>query len=192
MSIETTAATANQPTATWHEVDGIIEHDNKLPNWWLMTLFAAIAFAIAYWLVYHLFGALPLVRETYRADLIAHQARQAQIAATRPLDDAMLASLVADDGAIARGKATFASTCAACHGQNGEGLVGPNLTDNAWLHGGAPMAIYGVVQTGVLAKGMPAWGATLGDSGTKDVVAFVLSLKGKHLSGKAPEGSPEG
>lgn len=179
------------PSAVWHEVDGIIEHDNKLPNWWLFTLFSAIFFAIAYWLVYHTAGVLPLIRETYNDDVAAHQARQAALAASRPLDDATLAALATDESAVARGKATFASTCSACHAQNGEGLVGPNLTDTAWVHGGKPMAIYGVVANGVLAKGMPAWTATLGDQGTKDVVAFVLTLKGKNLPGKAPEGVVE-
>jgi cytochrome c oxidase cbb3-type subunit 3 len=190
--MSTESKNPDAPTAVWHEVDGIIEHDNQLPNWWLFTLFGAIFFAIAYWLVYHTAGVLPLIREGYRADVAAHAEQQARLAASRPLDDTTLSTLAKDEAAVTRGKATFTSTCAACHGQNGEGLVGPNLTDNAWVHGGKPMAIFGVVQNGVLAKGMPAWGATLGDGGTKDVVAFILTLKGKNLPGKAPEGTPEG
>ena len=53
------------------------------------------------------------------------------------------------------------------------------------------MAIYGVIAEGALQKGMPAWKATLGDNGTKDVVAYVLTLKGKNLPGKAPQGNVE-
>ncbi len=179
------------PTAVWHEIDGIIEHDNKLPNWWLFTLFGAIIFAIGYWLVMETGGFIPGLRETYRADYAAHVERVAAAEAARPLSNESLLAASKDDSAVTRGKATFAGTCAACHGQQAEGLVGPNLTDNAWIHGGAPMAIYGVVADGVLAKGMPAWKATLGDTGTKDVVAYLLTLKGKNIPGKAPQGNVE-
>jgi len=179
-------------TAVWHEVDGIIEHDNKLPNWWLFTLFGAMVFAVVYWLAYQTTGALPSLREVYQQDVAAHEAKQAADAAARPVDDASLTALANDPTAVARGKASFTAICSACHGQNGEGLVGPNMTDNAWIHGGGkPMAMHLVVSEGVIAKGMPAWKATLGDNGTKDVVAFLLTLKGKNLPGKAPEGTPE-
>lgn len=179
-------------TAVWHEVDGIVEHDNKLPNWWLFTLFAAMFFAVVYWLAYQTTGALPSLRETYREDYAEHVAKQAAAAAARPLNDETLTAMSKDDAAVARGKVTFTAICAACHGQNGEGLVGPNMTDNAWIHGGKPMAMHLIVSEGFIAKGMPSWKATLGDSGTKDVVAFLLTLKGKNLPGKAPEGTPEG
>jgi cytochrome c oxidase cbb3-type subunit 3 len=175
----------------WHEVDGIIEHDNKLPNWWLFTLFGAIVFAILYWIAVETAGFVPGLRDTYRADYQAHVERQAAAAANRPLDDATLLAAAKDEGAVVRGKAAFMGTCAACHGQEGEGVVGPNLTDNAWIHGGSPMAIYGVIAEGALQKGMPAWKATLGDAGVKDVVAYVLTLKGKNLPGKAPQGNVE-
>jgi cytochrome c oxidase cbb3-type subunit 3 len=178
-------------TAVWHEVDGIVEHDNKLPNWWLFTLFAAMFFAVVYWLAYQTTGALPSLRETYREDYAEHVAKQAAAAAARPLNDETLIALSKDEAAVARGKVTFTAICAACHAANGEGLVGPNLTDNAWIHGAKPMAMHLVVAEGVIAKGMPSWKATLGDSGTKDVIAFVLTLKGKNLPGKAPEGTPE-
>ena len=112
-------------------------------------------------------------------------------AAARPLNDETLMALSKDEAAVARGKVTFTAICAACHLQNGEGLVGPNLTDNAWIHGGKPMAMHLVISEGVIAKGMPSWKATLGDAGTKDVIAYVLTLKGKNLPGKAPEGTVE-
>ena len=61
-----------------HEYDGIQEYDNRLPNWWLYTLYGAIVFAFFYWLWMHTteVGALPT--EAYEQEVIA--ATEAQLA----------------------------------------------------------------------------------------------------------------
>ncbi len=174
-----------------HEYDGIIEHDNKLPNWWLATLFAAIVFAIVYWITLHTAELWPSIQERYVSDVEAHAKQQRLLAAVRPIDDATLRALASDNDAVARGAQTFQSVCSACHGKKAEGLVGPNLTDNAWIHGSAPLVMFNVVGNGVLQKGMPAWFPTLGESGTKDVVAYMLTLRNTNVPGKAPEGTAE-
>lgn len=183
---------ANEYQGTVHEYDGILEHDNRLPAWWLMTLFGAIAFGIGYWFFYHTFEVAPGLRETYAIEWKELEEKRIAKEASQPVDDTTLAARAQDAAAVAGGLATFKSTCAACHGQNAEGLVGPNLTDAAWIHGNKPLDIYKVVADGVVAKGMPPWKATLGDKATKDVVAYVLTLKGLNLPGKAPEGSVDG
>jgi cytochrome c oxidase cbb3-type subunit 3 len=167
---------------TGHEYDGIREHDNRLPRWWLITLWGAIVFAVAYWLAYHTFGVVPLPRAQFDEQMKV-------IAAKTPiLDDAALAALSKDPAAVERGRAVYAQTCLACHGPDGQGVVGPNLTDDAWIHGDRPTEVYAAVNVGVLAFGMPAWGPSLGPDKTRDVTAFVLTLKGKNLPGKAPQG----
>jgi cytochrome c oxidase cbb3-type subunit 3 len=74
---------------------------------------------------------------------------------------------------------------------DGGGLIGPNLTDNAWIHGGQITDIYKTVMNGVLEKGMPAWGTMLKPEEVEQVVAYVASLQGSNPANpKAPQGAP--
>jgi cytochrome c oxidase cbb3-type subunit 3 len=82
------------------------------------------------------------------------------------------------------------ATCASCHGQNAEGLVGPNLTDKFWIHGATGQDILRSVNEGFAEKGMPAWGPVIGADKARKVTAFVLSVKGKDRPGKEPQGTP--
>jgi len=90
--------------------------------------------------------------------------------------------------ALGLGQQAFAANCVACHEAQGQGKIGPNLTDAAWLHGGSPLEIFRTIRDGVPAKGMPSWGPALGRTGVAQVTAFVLSLRNKNIPGKAPEG----
>jgi cytochrome c oxidase cbb3-type subunit 3 len=177
---------AEEYKGTVHEYDGIIEHDNHLPSWWLMMLFGAIVFAVGYWFYFHTFQVEPGLHGTYVQQWDAREQARLAKEAAQPLDDKVFVARSQDADAVARGKTTFSSTCAACHGQSGEGLVGPNLTDAFWVHGSKPLDIYKTVSDGVIAKGMPPWKATLGDGATRDVVAYVLTLKGRNLTGPRP------
>jgi cytochrome c oxidase cbb3-type subunit III len=170
--------------------DDIREHDNKLPRWWLLSLFAAMVFAVSYWFVYHQADLLPLPREAYNEDWARIERERVVRLANSPTDDATLAALVNDANAVATGATVFASNCLACHGDKAQGLVGPNLTDNSWIHGAKPSDIHRVISEGVLAKGMPSWAAQLGDNGMRNVTAWVLAQKGKNVPGKPPEGTP--
>ena len=98
---------------------------------------------------------------------------------------------MADSALMQDAKVTFAERCAVCHGAEGQGVIGPNLTDASWIHGkGQLMDIFGVVSHGVPAKGMPAWELTLKPIEVRKLVAFVGTMRGKNLPGKAPEGQP--
>lgn len=173
-----------------HVYDGIVEHDNRLPRWWLMTLWGAIVFAVGYWFVYETFGLLDEPRADFDKTMLVRKQAEEQAAAQKVavVDDAALIALSHDAAAVGRGKAVYQSTCLACHADKGQGLVGPNLTDDAWLHGDKPTHILATVENGVVQNGMPSWKAALGDAQVKDVVAFVLTIKGSHVPGKAPQG----
>jgi cytochrome c oxidase cbb3-type subunit 3 len=174
---------------TVHTYDGIEEHDNHLPRWWLMTLWGTVVFAFGYWGYYHTFKVGPLPREALAAELAVRQAAEVKAAAAAPVvDDAALAALTTDAAAVERGRAVYAVSCLACHGAQGEGLVGPNLTDAVWVHPNKPTELLDLVSNGVLDKGMPAWKPALGADKVKDVVVFVMTLKGKNVVGKAPQG----
>lgn len=173
-----------------HEFDGIEELDNNLPTWWLWTFLGAIAFAAFYWVHYEVLrtGASPI--QAYRAELAQAEAERAK--AGPPVSAELLVGLAKDASAVTKGKEAFATNCVACHGPGGGGGIGPNLTDEYWLHGGAPERIYHTVVEGVQAKGMPAWGPILGEEKTRAVVAYLLTLHNTHVEGgKAPQGEKE-
>lgn len=171
-----------------HEYDGIREYDNPTPMWWHLVFWASIVFAAIYFFAYQLSNMAPGVLASYEAELA--EAGATQVASGPAATEESLAALVADAGAVGAGQQKFMTVCAACHGQKGEGLVGPNLTDNAWIHGdGSLLAIHKVVDEGVLAKGMPAWGKQLKPVELNQVVAFIGTLRNTNVPGKAAEGA---
>jgi cytochrome c oxidase cbb3-type subunit 3 len=168
-----------------HQYDDIQEEDNHLPNWWLAILFGSIIFGFGYWQVYQTTKTLPRIRDEYTADVDA--LKKARMAAN-PTSEEALVALSKDATALAEGKTVFMSTCASCHGPEGAGLVGPNLTDKFWLHGAKPGDLFKTVTEGYAEKGMPAWGPVIGVDKTRKVVAFVLSIRNTNKPGKEPQG----
>ena len=171
-----------------HVYDDIEEMDNHLPNWWLFLLWGSIIFSAGYWYYYHVGGLGPSSVAVYTAEA---EAFEKKMAAQQPDSDLALGLLAKNPEVVAQGKESFMQTCAACHGPQGQGTIGPNLTDNAWLYGGKPMDLHKVVSEGVVAKGMPAWGRTLGAERVRSIVAYVLTNKNTHVAGKPPQGEPE-
>jgi len=181
---------AAEPQLTGHEYDGITEYDNPLPAWWVNIFWATFVFAIGYLFHYHLSGKGPSVIASYAAEL--EQARE--IEAARALGDQVseesLAALTNNAALMADASNLFHSRCAACHLESGQGAIGPNLTDGYWIHGrGKLMDLYSVVNDGVPAKGMPAWGRQLAPIELAKVVAFVGTLRNTNVPGKAAEGT---
>jgi cytochrome c oxidase cbb3-type subunit 3 len=152
-------------------------------------------FMFGYWIVFHTTDSEnrrdPAYdgpeRAAYDADVAA--LKKARLAQAPMSDDAILA-VVQDPGQLEEGKKVFASTCAACHAQEGQGLVGPNLTDKFWIHGNTPADIAKAVSEGFADKGMPPWGPVLGQDKVRKVTAYLVSIKGKNLPGKEPQGEP--
>jgi cytochrome c oxidase cbb3-type subunit 3 len=174
-----------------HEYDGIEEADNVLPRWWLAVFIGSIVFAVGYWLSYGVYG-----QQTPRQEYAARQAeldaaRLAALANAPDVNDEVLNTLAHNGSAVAEGAAIFKTNCVACHGEKGEGKIGPNLTDRFWLHGAAAVAIHHTIEEGVPAKGMPTWGPLLGRQGVQRVAAFVLSIRNSEQPGKPPQGDPE-
>ena len=176
-----------------HVYDGIEEADNELPRWWLGVLYGSIVFSVFYYFHFHVFvgGKSPMAE--YDESMAATRAAQAaSLKAMGTLDDAAFATLAKDAVTLEQGRTVFAQTCAPCHGPEGGGTIGPNLTDGFWIHGSAPTQILATVRDGIAAKGMPAWGAQLGADAVTAVTAYVVSRKGTNVpGGKAPQGDPE-
>jgi cytochrome c oxidase cbb3-type subunit III len=177
---------AHQDPLREHVYDGIQEYDNRLPNWWLWTFYCAIIFAVGYWFYYQQSGDAVTADVQLQMEQAAIAARAASLS-KGPLTDDQLWAMSQDPTTVAAGAATFATTCATCHGENLKGKIGPDLTDQVWIHGGTPAEIVHTITTGVGAKGMPTWGPILGAKRINDVAAFVLShhKKGEPIV-KAP------
>jgi len=175
-----------------HNYDGITEYDNPLPRWWLWILWVSIIWSALYWLNVPGVGIGKGRIADYEADMAAATARFPAPAPTAGPTDEQILAQAADTAVLGRGKATFTAMCAACHGPDGGGVIGPNLTDDYWLHGRSPTAVHTTVANGVLAKGMPAWGKTLQPAELDAVVAYVISLHGtRPASPKPPEGDQD-
>lgn len=175
-----------------HNYDGIREYDNPMPGWWLGIFWAGVVFAPIYILGVHVFGFI----NTYEDDLAESQAELREVRAAHDAanpsflaDEATLAAYVGDEVQIEAGSAIFATNCSPCHGNNGQGLIGPNLTDRYWLHGESNTDLYEVITNGVVEKGMTPWGSILSPEKRAQVIAFIRSIEGSEPDGaRDPQG----
>jgi cytochrome c oxidase cbb3-type subunit 3 len=94
-----------------------------------------------------------------------------------------------DAGDIASGKEIFITKCAACHGQQGEGGVGPNFADKYWIHGGDINSLFKTIKYGVPSKGMISWQSQLSPKEMQQVSSFIITLEGTNPPNqKEPQG----
>jgi len=174
----------NDPLLLDHEVDGIRELDNKLPRWWVWLFYLSILFAAFYMSYYHVFakgdlaGKGQMVAE-YQAEMKIGEALKTA-ALTR--FEATIASLQpsTEPAALANGKKTFVTLCAPCHRPDGGGLVGPNLTDDYWIHGSNFADNVTIIWNGVPAKGMITWKNMLKPNEIYEVASYIHTLRGTH------------
>jgi cytochrome c oxidase cbb3-type subunit 3 len=174
---------------TDHEYDGIRELDNSLPPWWKYGFYLTIVWAFGYMLYYHTSSGTSSEQE-YKA-----QMKQAEIDIAlyrknaRNLVDETNVVLLTQASDVNSGKAIFGQYCAVCHAADGGGIVGPNLTDNHWLHGNDIKNIFGTIKYGVQGKGMKSWQQELSPVMMAQVASFIKTLEGTTpASPKTPEG----
>ena len=173
-----------------HNFDGIVELNNPTPAWFMGLFYATITFAVVYLLNYHVFEWSPLQDEEYAIEMKAADVEKAAVLAkSGDLIDENSVKLSTDAGVLAAGKATYLQNCVACHGTLGEGTIGPNLTDDSWIHGGTVNAIFKTLKYGVPEKGMIAWEKILTPKQTSDLSNYILSLQGTNPPNpKEPQG----
>jgi cytochrome c oxidase cbb3-type subunit 3 len=172
-----------------HVYDGIRELDNPMPKWWLAVFFCTIGWTYLYIAQNTTPGESVL--ETYAAEVQERAALEAKLALAGDIvNDEALAALGRDKVMMTEAKGKFVATCSVCHGENAQGLIGPNLTDDYWKNcDGDLLAIYNIVDRGVPNKGMPAWGRQLAPTDVRQLAAYVGTLRGSNVAGgKRPEG----
>lgn len=174
-----------------HNFDGIRELDNHLPPWWKWLFYATIGFSIVYLFVFHIFDTFPLQIKEYENEVAYAQEQAAKIKALNPVAAIDETNVEATTEALelADGKVTFLNTCATCHRKDGGGDIGPNLTDEYWLHGGSIKEIFKVVRHGVQGTNMIAWEGVISPEKIKNVASYLLTMQGLNpLNPKKPQG----
>lgn len=169
-----------------HDYDGIRELDNKLPRWWVWLFWGCNIFAVIYLGYYHVFAdsnvkQLGQMRAEYEAEMkIGDEIKQRAVAEF----EAKMASIEpsTDSVVLAEGKATFIQLCAPCHRFDGGGVVGPNLTDDYWIHGPKFEDNLKIIWNGVPSKGMVTWKGVLKPSTIHAVGSYIYTLRGTKLA----------
>jgi len=176
-----------------HNYDGIRELDNHLPPWWTYLFYATAIFAVVYVFAFHVTDSLPLQEEEYEIEMAeAAAAKEIRLAASQASGETFSeADLVVttDADILASGGKIFSQQCAICHKADGGGSIGPNLTDDYWIHGGDIKNIYTTIKVGVPDKGMISWEAMLSPEQIRDVSNYIKSIRGTNPpEAKGPQG----
>lgn len=175
-----------------HNYDGIQELDYVLPRWWLGIFYLTIVFS-AFYVGYYMAGSGMNQSQELAVDLKAIDSLRPPAPSTggEGTNQAQLLAAFQDQSKVKQGQLVYTAKCLACHGDKGQGVVGPNLTDDHWLNGKGTLSdVASVVSNGVVEKGMPPWGAILSPDELVNVVAFVHSLHGSNPpQAKAPQGT---
>jgi len=174
-----------------HNYDGIRELDNRLPPWWLYGFYVCIIFAAIYLYRYHVAHSAPLSGEELKIELAKADAdKQEYLKKAGNSVDENTVKLLTDAKDLDAAKAIFTTICAACHKPDGGGLVGPNLTDDYWIHGGSIKDIFKTIKYGWPEKGMQSWKDNYTPLQIAQLASYVKSLRGtKPAIAKEPQGT---
>jgi cytochrome c oxidase cbb3-type subunit III len=174
-----------------HNYDGIRELNNRLPGWWLYGFYATILFAGIYLWRYHVSHTAPLSGEELKIALIkGEEQTKAYLAKAANNVDENTVTYIKDASALQAAEVIFKSTCKTCHGEKGEGnQIGPNLTDEYWIHGGSIKDIFKTIKYGYPEKGMQSWKDQYTPIQMAQVASYIKSLQGSNPpNAKAPQG----
>jgi cytochrome c oxidase cbb3-type subunit 3 len=174
-----------------HNYDGIRELNNPIPPWFNVLFYGTILFGLIYLVAYHVIDIGTLQAKEYENEMSAAKiAKEEYLAKAGNSINESNVTLVSDAAMLQNGQELFISKCAVCHGDQGEGKVGPNLTDKYWLHGGSIQDIFKTIKYGVPAKGMVAWENSLRANEIQNLSSYIITLQGTVANGKEPQGQP--
>lgn len=164
-----------------HEYDGIRELDNVLPPWWLWLFYITIFIAVIYYVKYHFIGDWSSAKEYTEEMAEAKADVDKYLMETGGNINENTAVVMNDATALENGKKVFDKECVACHRADGGGIIGPDLTDDKWIHGGDIKSVYKTIKQGVPEKGMLTWDGKLSPTQIQEVSSYILvKLKGTN------------
>lgn len=178
---------SNDLTNTPHDVsehcyDGIQEYDNPTPLWWDTIFVLTVIVSPLYAIWFHAPTMGRTLEAQYEADFAANMRLQfGEIGDLEPTEETIL-TYMDDPKWLKVGQATFATNCVSCHGREGEGISGPNLTDDYYINVKNVTDIAKVVAEGAKAGAMPAWANRLHPNEVVLVSSYVASLRGENLA----------
>lgn len=182
----------NEVPRTGHIYDGIEELDHPVPNWFQAMFYITIFFGVGYFFYYSIWEGPSLTKEYERARLaeeVSLYEKRSKEGGTKVASETDLLALLKNPEIKKKGSESFQAKCASCHGNQGQGGIGPNLTDHYWLHGGKMTEVLATITQGVAEKGMPPWGPVLSGDEIQTLAVFIRSIADSNPPGaKAPQG----
>lgn len=172
-----------------HDYDGIQELDNALPPWWKYGFYITIVVGFVYLLNFHVFGIGKNPTEEYNAEMENARIQKERYEANNKdrIDENNVP--MADATGIKEGERLYEANCIACHLKGGAGSVGPNLTDDYWLHKGSLNDIYNTIKVGYPDKGMQSWSSQFNPKQISYLASYIKSLHGSNPpNAKAAQG----
>jgi cytochrome c oxidase cbb3-type subunit 3 len=179
-----------QVVDTGHNYDGIRELDNSLPKWWLYGFYACVVFAFIYIYRFHVSHTGLSSEQEFQTEMAKAEIEKEEYlkSAANKVDESTV-TLLTDPASLAEGKKLFTGSCSPCHGAEAQGVVGPNLTDDYWLHKGSVKDVFKTIKYGVQEKGMKSWKDDFSPVQIAQLASFIKSLHGTKPAGaKEPQG----
>lgn len=175
-----------EPMLLDHNYDGIQEYDNPTPGWWWMLFHGTVVFSIVYYLFFQFSPDAWTLKDAYSASVVTDLRKQfAEIGELKP-DEATILKFSKDKKWLEVGRNTFTTNCVSCHGRDGEGVVGPNMTDDSYKNVKTITDIAAVISNGAANGAMPAWKNRLHPNEVVLTASYIASLRGKNLPSARP------
>jgi len=166
-----------------HAYDGIQEYDNPTPGWWVWLFVTSVVFAVGYFVYYESQVPDRSIYDRYGDSVAVYQKKKLDALGIKELvvTEPNMLKWMATPGFVEYGKSVFKQNCVSCHGDSGQGMVGPNLTDDYYKNIKVLTDIPKVIKSGAANGAMPSW-ERLGSIDVALVGTYVATLRGKNLT----------